>query len=76
MKLWWIGLLLLGAGVNGLIPVQYTWQMPLWMSAALIFVGGLIVIFSSAGNTQAAEPVQPLPPQCSDAHSDTASSKH
>lgn len=57
--MWIVGLLFLAAGVNGLIPVTYTWQMPLWMSIPLIIVGGLIIIFSGAGDTRQSEPSQP-----------------
>ena len=46
--MWIFGLLMLAAGVNGLIPIASyaTWQMPLWMSVTLIIVGGLVFIFA------------------------------
>jgi len=46
--MWIVGGILLAAGVNGLLPVTYTWQMPLWMSIALIVVGGLLFFTSSS----------------------------
>ncbi len=75
--MWIVGGILLALGLSGLLPAPSlsTWNMPIWMSLTLIAGGGLIFIFSGAGNTQADAPVQPQPPQCSDARSDTASSK-
>jgi phosphotransferase system glucose/maltose/N-acetylglucosamine-specific IIC component len=47
--MWFVGLLCVGFGVNGLIPIASyaTWQMPLWLSVTLIIVGGLVFIFAN-----------------------------
>lgn len=46
--MWFVGLLCVGFGVNGLVPISSyaTWQMPLWLSLMLIIVGGLVFIFA------------------------------
>jgi acyl-CoA reductase-like NAD-dependent aldehyde dehydrogenase len=60
--MWIFGGVLLALGINGLIPVTYTWQMPLWMSIPLIIVGALIVIFSNAEDTPTSSRARPPPP--------------
>lgn len=55
--MWFVGLLVLGAGVNGLFPVmEGYWQMPLWMSGALILFGALVVAISPSSDTPEVEP--------------------
>lgn len=74
MKLWWVGALILAAGVNGLLPVlEGYWQMPLWMSGALILVGALVVIISPSSDAPEEEPAPHPQPPHSDAHSRKAS---
>ena len=64
MKLWWVGAAILAAGVNGLFPVlDGHWQMPLWMSAALILAGALVVIISPSSNAPEVEPAPHPQPQ-------------
>jgi hypothetical protein len=62
--MWIFGLLMLAAGVNGLIPIASyaTWQMPLWMSVTLIIVGAIVLVISPSENAPTAKRAQ-RPPQ-------------
>jgi len=62
--MWIFGLLMLAAGVNGLIPIASyaTWQMPLWLSATLILVGAIVLVISPSESAPEAKRAQ-RPPQ-------------